>query len=209
MVRPGDITILLRQVEVGRAGALDDLMELVYRDLEGIALSHLSRRFGQRANVVTMEPAALVNETFLRLIKQRKAYDNRGQFFAVATKVMLRVLVDYQRQRLAVRRGGGRKRITLFLDGRPSPARGPGTATQIEIEGLVKALERLEALDPRQAEVVKMRVVWGLDIQEIAEALSLSRSTVKRDWRFAKAWLMDETSRVEPGTPGAGVTTTS
>ena len=94
MVRPGDITILLRQVEVGRTGALDELMELVYRDLEGIALSHLSRRFGQRANVVTMEPAALVNETFLRLIKQRKTYDNRGQFSAVATTVMLRALLD-------------------------------------------------------------------------------------------------------------------
>ena len=201
IVSPGDITILLRQVEVGRAEALDELMELVYRDLEGIALSHLSRRFGPRTNEVTMEPAALVNETFLRLIKQRKAYDNRGQFFAVATKVMLRVLVDYQRQRLTAMRGGGRKRITLFLDGRPSPTRGPGEATQIEIECLVKALERLEALDPRQAEVVKMRVVWGLEIQEIAQAIGLSQSTVKRDWRFAKAWLMDETSRTEQENP--------
>ncbi len=209
MVRPGDITILLREMEVGRAGALDELMELVYRDLEGIALSHLSRRFGQRANVVTMEPAALVNETFLRLIKQRKTFDNRGQFFAVATKVMLRVLVDYQRQRLAARRGGRRKRITLFLDGRPDPACGPAKATQIEIECLVQALERLEVLDPRQAEVVKMRVVWGLDMQEISEALGLSRSTVKRDWRFAKAWLMDETSRTEQGKPGTGVTSSS
>ncbi len=209
MVKPGDITILLREMEGGRAGALDELMELVYRDLEGIALSHLRLRFGQRANVVTMEPAALVNETFLRLIKQRKTYDNRGQFFAVATKVMLRVLVDYQRQRLAARRGGGRKRITLFLDGRPSPTRGPGKATQIQIECLVKALERLEALDPRQAEVVKLRVVWGLDIQEIAEALGLSHSTVKRDWRFAKAWLMDETSRMEQGKTGFGVTSSS
>ncbi len=209
MVRPGDITILLRQAEGGQAGALDELMDLVYRDLEGIALSHLSRRFGQRANVVTMEPAALVNETFLRLIKQRKTYDNRGQFFAVATKVMLRVLVDYQRHRLAARRGGGRKRITLFLDGRPSPTRGPGKATQIEIECLVQALERLEVLDPRQAEVVKLRVVWGLDIQEMADALGLSRSTVKRDWRFAKAWLMDETSRTEQRKPGTGVTSSS
>lgn len=209
MVRPGDITILLRQAEGGRAGALDELMDLVYRDLEGIALSHLSRRFGQRANVVTMEPAALVNETFLRLIKQRKTFDNRGQFFAVATKVMLRVLVDYQRHRLAARRGGGRKRITLLLDGRPGPASGPAEATQIEIECLVQALERLEVLDPRQAEVVKMRVVWGLDIQEISEALGLSPSTVKRDWRFAKAWLMDETSRTEQGTPGTGETSSS
>ena len=197
MVRSGDITVLLREIEVGRDGALDDLMDLVYQDLEHIALKHLSKRFGQRAKAVTMEPAALVNETFLRLIKQRKPYDNRGQFFAVATKVMLRVLVDYQRQRLAARRGGGRKRITLHLDGRPSPTSGPGKATQIEIECLVKSLERLETLDQRQAEVVKMRVVWGLDIKEIAHALGMSPSTVKRDWRFARAWLMDEQAKLE------------
>ena len=204
MERPGDITVLLRDVEVGRDGALDDLMELVYEDLEHIALKHLVRRFGQRANVVTMEPAALVNETFLRLIKQRKTYDNRGQFFAVATKVMLRVLVDYQRQRLAARRGGGRKRITLLLDGRPSPISGPGKATQIEIECLVKGLERLETLDQRQAEVVKLRVVWGLEIKEIAEALGMSPSTVKRDWRFARAWLMDEQSKMKQESSSTG-----
>ena len=126
------------------------------------------------------------------------------QFFAVATKVMLRVLVDYQRQRLAARRGGGRKRITLLLDGRPSPTSGPGKATQIEIECLVKGLERLETLDQRQAEVVKMRVVWGLEIKEIAEALGMSPSTVKRDWRFARAWLMDEQSKMEQESSGAG-----
>lgn len=197
MVRSGDITVLLREIEVGRDGALDDLMDLVYQDLEHIALKHLSKRFGQRAKAVTMEPAALVNETFLRLIKQRKTYDNSGQFFAVATKVMLRVLVDYQRQRLAQRRGGGRKRITLLLDARPSPTSGPGKATQIEIECLVKSLERLETLDQRQAEVVKMRVVWGLEIKEIALALGMSPSTVKRDWRFARAWLMDEQAKLE------------
>ena len=197
MVRSGDITVLLGEIEVGRDGALDDLMDLVYQDLEHIALKHLNKRFGQRAKAVTMEPAALVNETFLRLIKQRKAYDNSGQFFAVATKIMLRVLVDYQRQRLAQRRGGGRKRITLLLDARPSPTSGPGKATQIEIECLVKSLERLETLDQRQAEVVKMRVVWGMEIKEIALALGMSPSTVKRDWRFARAWLMDEQAKLE------------
>ncbi len=197
MTTTGEITLLLRQVEAGRDGALDDLMKLVYGDLERIALGQLSRRFGERAGVVTLEPAALVNESFLRLIKQRKAYDNRGQFFAIATKVMLRVLIDYQRQRLAARRGGQNRRVALPLDGRPDPNTCPGRATQIEVEALTQALERLEALDSRQAEVVKMRVVWGLEINEIADALGTSASTVKRDWRFAKAWLMDEASRLD------------
>jgi RNA polymerase sigma factor (TIGR02999 family) len=191
---PGDITQLLREAEVGREGALDELMHRVYPDLERIALSHLSRQFGERARAVTLEPAALVNESFLRLIRQRTSYDNRGHFFAIATRLMLRVLLDYQRHRLAARRGGGRKRIQLSLDGQIGPGNGPDTG--IEIESLVKALERLEALDSRQAEVVKMRVIWGLEINEIADALGMSPSTVKRDWRFARAWLRDEAAQM-------------
>ncbi len=197
MATPGDITLLLQEAHGGREGALDELMDLVYADLERIALSHLSRKFGERAGTVTLEPAALVNESFLRLIKQRNAYDNRGQFFAIATRLMLRVLLDYQRQRLAARRGGNRRRIQLSLDGQPGPTNGLGTAKEIEIESLVKALSRLEALDARQAEVVKMRVIWGLEVNEIAEALGMSPSTVKRDWRFAKAWLMDEAEQMD------------
>ncbi len=192
VVQPGDITVLLEEARAGRAGALDELMDRVYSDLERIALKHLSRRFGENARTVTLEPAALVNESFLRLIKQRKSYDNRGQFFAIATKLMLRVLVDYQRQQLAARRGGNLKRINLYLDGRPEPAATTGPAHSIAVEPLTAALERLEALDPRQAEVVKMRVVWGMEVREIAAALDLSPSTVKRDWRFARAWLLDE-----------------
>ena len=92
-----DITLLLRKMEEGEAGALDQLMRVVYDDLERMAASHLRRQFGERMGQLTLEPAALVNESFLRLIKQRKAYDNRGQFFAIATKVMLRVLMDYRR----------------------------------------------------------------------------------------------------------------
>ena len=192
METPGEITVLFRDVESGREGALDDLMDLVYKDLERIALAHLSRRFGPQAGAVTIEPADLVNESFLRLIRQRNTYDNRGQFFAIATKVMLRVLSDYQRKRLAAKRGGGAQRMSLSLESRPEPDRGPGAATQIEIDALIAALSKLETLDPRQAEVVKLRVVWGLEINEIAGTLGMSPSTVKRDWRFARAWLMDQ-----------------
>ncbi len=196
MTTSGDITALLREAETGREGALDELMDRVYADLERIALAQLNRRFGERAHAVTLEPAALVNESFLRLIKQRKTYDNRGQFFAIATKVMLRVLSDYHRQGQAAKRGGERTRVAISLDGQPDRADDRADA-RIEIEPLVTALERLEALDPRQAEVVKLRVVWGLEINEIADALGTSPSTVKRDWRFARAWLMDEASPID------------
>ena len=192
----GDITLLLQEVNAGREGAMDDLMERVYADLERIALAHLSRQYGPRANTLTLEPAALVNESFMRLIRQRNAYDNRGQFFAIATKVMLRVLCDYQRGRLAARHGGEMQRVRLSLDGRPGRTAAPDSSAQIDIEPLVKALENLEDLDPRQAEIVKLRVVWGLEVREISDSLGISTATVKRDWRFARAWLMDEAARM-------------
>ena len=209
MAGQGDITVLLRDAHDGRDGAVDELMDRVYADLERIALKHLSRRFGDKAGSVTLEPAALVNESFLRLIKQRKSYNNRSQFFAIATRVMLRVLVDYQRRQLTARRGGEHERISLPLDGRPDPAPAPGGSDSIGVESLTAALERLEALDARQAEVVKLRVVWGLEVRQIAHALGLSPSTVKRDWRFARAWLMDEVAHTGQGAQQAGPMTSA
>ncbi len=205
MTRPNqDITRLLKDLQDGRGGAMDDLMKSVYDDLRRVAERHLTERFGRGLPGVTMEPSALVNESFLKIIKQRNAYDNRGQFFAIATRVMLRVLVDYQRRQLTARRGGEHERISLSLDGRPDPAPAPGGSDSIGVESLTAALERLEALDPRQAEVVKLRVVWGLEVRQIAHALGLSPSTVKRDWRFARAWLMDEAAHPGHGPGGPG-----
>ncbi len=197
MVGVGDITLLLREMETGRKGALDRLMAAVYSDLTQRAEIHLRKQFGDRAEAITLEPAALVNESFMKLIRQRKAYDNRGQFFAIATRLMLRVLVDYRRKRNAAKRGGADTHITLVLDER-QVAEGPRRRLDlIEVEELTEALEKLESLDPRKAEVVKMRVVWGLDITAIANSLDVSRSTVERDWRFAKAWLADEVDEMD------------
>jgi len=184
-----DITRLLHAIDAGRPGAMDDLMTVVYADLERVAQRHMDQQFGRGLPGVTLEPAALVNESFLRLIKQRKKYDNRGQFFAIATKVMLRVLVDYQRQRRAAKRGGGQKPVTLSLEGPAHRAGGEAEGTVIGVETLVAGLERLESLDPRKADVVKLRVIWGLEMREIAESLGISLATVERDWSFAKAWL--------------------
>ena len=197
MVGAGDITLLLREVETGRAGALDRLMAAVYSDLTQRALIHLRKQFGDRAEAITLEPAALVNESFMKLIRQRKAYDNRGQFFAIATRLMLRVLVDYRRKRNAAKRGGADTHITLVLDERQVAEGSQRRLDLIEVEELTEALEKLESLDPRKAEVVKMRVVWGLDITAIANSLDVSRSTVERDWRFAQAWLADEVDQVD------------
>ncbi len=197
MVGIGDITLLLREVEKGRKGALDRLMTAVYADLAQRAQVHLRRQFGDRAEAITLEPAALVNESFMKLICQRKAYDNRGQFFAIATRSMLRVLVDYRRKRKAAKRGGADTHITLVLDEHQVAEGRQRRLDLIEVEQLTEALEKLESLDPRKADVVKMRVVWGLDITAIANSLDVSRSTVERDWRFAKAWLADEVDQMD------------
>jgi RNA polymerase sigma factor (TIGR02999 family) len=183
------ITRLLHRVNDGADGAMDDLMAAVYADLCGVAERHMVREFGRGLPGVTMEPSALVNESFLRIIKQRNKYDNRGQFFAIATKVMLRVLVDYQRRRGAAKRGGDRHRITLTLERHAEPGGDPGPGALIGVDTLVEAIEGLEALDQRKSDVVKMRVVWGLTMPQIAESLDVSLATVERDWAFAKAWL--------------------
>ena len=188
----GDITFMLRDVEAGREGALDKLMAVVYADLKGMAETYLRQQFGKRAAVITLEPAALVNESFMLLIRQRKSFDNRGQFFAIATRMMLRVLVDYRRKHQAAKRGGADTHIQLVLDEHQVADGRRSRLDPIEVEELAEVLEKLESLDPRRADVVKMRVVWGLSVPEIAESLGVSASTVERDWRFAKAWLADQ-----------------
>ena len=193
MVAQDNITKLLRRMDDGEASATEDLMRLVYADLERMAASYLREHFGDRAGQITLEPAALVNESFLRLIKQRKRFDNRGQFFAIATKIMLRVLIDYRRQKLAVKRGGGDQPITLAFE----PAQAGDRSRSIDVEALAKALEALERLDGRKADIVKMRIVWGMTVAEVAESLDVSQSSVDRDWRFAKAWMADEIGLTE------------
>jgi RNA polymerase sigma factor (TIGR02999 family) len=172
-------------------------MTVVYADLKGMAETYLRKQFGNRAAVITLEPAALVNESFMLLIRQRKSFDNRGQFFAIATRMMLRVLVDYRRKHQAAKRGGADTHIQLVLDEHQVADGHQPRLAPIEIEELAEVLEKLESLDPRRAEVVKMRVVWGLSVSEIAESLGVSASTVERDWRFAKAWLADQVGLID------------
>ncbi len=190
-----DITRMLSEVDEGQPGALDVLMEAVYQDLNRVALKHMTDRMGAGLPGATLEPAALVNESFMKLIRQRKKYDNRAHFFAIATKIMLRVLTDYQRARAAQKRGGDQRKVTLDLNGPADQGQASRTATLIEVDTLTAALEKLESLDPRKADVVKLRVIWGLKMDEIAASLEISVATVERDWTFAKAWLGREAAQ--------------
>ena len=183
MEQSGDITLLLERAADGDESAQDALVQRVYGDLEKVAARRLRERFGSNVHALTIEPAALVNETFLKLLRQPKRYENRRHFFAFATKVMLRVLSDYQRARSAAKRGGGQVRVTLVDLGTPGGPLEPGA------ELVTACLDELGDLDPRKAEVVVLKVFWGMQVAEISEALDVSERTVERDWRFARNWL--------------------
>jgi RNA polymerase sigma factor (TIGR02999 family) len=189
MIEMARITSLLQDLSAGRQGAMDELMSVVYSDLERVAHRHLHERFGAGISRLTLEPAALVNESFLRLLRQKQGFENRGQFFAIATRVMLRVLVDYCRQRTAAKRGGEVNRVSITFDDAALSSDAPNHTGQIDLDALTEALATLEALDPRKADVVRMKVVWDMPHDAIAEALGVSVPTIERDWRFARAWL--------------------
>lgn len=175
------ITELLERAEGGDEAALERAIAAIYEDLRVRARSYLARYAGGRQ--VTLQPTALVNETYLKLLKQNTSYANRGHFLAIATRIMLRVLIDSQRRRQAEKRGGGQIAVTLAGVGTESgdPATG--------VLALADILDQLDELDERKGRIVKLRAIWGFDMQEIAEITGVSLSTVERDWRFARNWL--------------------
>lgn len=183
--QPSDVSELLKAVEAGSPDAMGRLMPVVYAELKQLAAGYLR---AERADH-TLQTTGLVHEAYLKLVDQRNTtWKNRSHFFGVAAQAMRRILVDYARKRRAVKRDGGRA-VTLDDDAVP----GIPTDTD-EVLAVDEALERLAALDPRQARIVELRYFAGLNIEETAEALEIAPVTVKRDWTSAKAWLQRELS---------------
>ena len=179
---PDDITKLLQQWRGGSAEAGDELMERVQRELRQLAASYLRRERGGH----TLQPTAIVNEAYLRLVPQRTVnWENRAHFFGIAARMMRRVLVDHARRRRAAKRDGLAGE-PVSISGVPAPA--PGVDA-VDVLALHTALNELAALDSRQAEIVELRYFAGLTVEEIAEVLAISESTVKREWTTAKLWL--------------------
>lgn len=183
---PGPITELLHAWSAGDTGARDRLIPLVYGELRRLA----SRRLRGERHAVTLQPTALVHETFLRLVGRRIDWQGRVHFFAVAAKAMRQVLVDHARRRRALKRGGGALLVSIGqAEGRPQ--------RQLDLVALDESLEQLAALDPRQSEVVELRFFGGLSVEETAEVLRVSPATVKREWSVARAWLFRQMRRGE------------
>ena len=189
----GEISRLLREAAEGRSDALNEVVDLVYSDLQRLAAKQLRVRRNADGHEATLEPAALVNETYLKLLQQRNHFENRGQFFAIATRLMIRVLQDHHRGHKAERHGGGRVQVTL--SGLRTEAAPQAT---IEVAALVEAMEELEQHDPRKADVLKLRAIWGLSAEQVARALGVSRATVDRDWQFCRSWLGARLSKGRP-----------
>jgi RNA polymerase sigma factor (TIGR02999 family) len=187
-----DIQGLLAAVNAGQPGATDDLAAAVYDDLRAMARRHLARDFGAGMAGVTIQPTILANDTLMKLIRQRQACDNAGHLFAIASRLMLRVLLDYHRERKAQKRGGGAARLSLDPDAPLAASGSRGDASGVDVEAVGNAIEKLAALDARKADVVRYRILWGLTVPEVADTLGIGRATVERDWAFAKAWLAKE-----------------
>ena len=179
-----DVTRLLEDARHGVPGAADHLARAVYEALHRIAVGALRReRDGH-----TLQPTELVDEAFTRLLKQSEtSWEDRAHFYGAAATVTRRILVDHARRRSRVKRNHG---IQVTLDDALSDERG----VSLDLVALDAALQELESLAPRQGRVVEMRFFAGLDIDRTAEVLGISRATVKRDWTFARAFLLQALS---------------
>ncbi len=176
----GPVTGLLRAWARGDLRARDDLMTIVYAELRRRASLYLRH---ERLDH-TLSPTALVHEAYLRLIGQRRvAWQNRAQFFGVAAQMMRRILVDHARAQQAA------KRPNAALKGALDERLGQAQPPDCDLLLLDQALNELLALDPQQSRVVELRYFGGMTEHEIAEVLSMSRSTVTREWQTARAWL--------------------
>lgn len=183
MQPPQSVTQLLIKWSDGDKSALDELVPLVYETLHKLASSYLRRE----RNNHSLQPTALVNEAYVRLVDQQTAnWQNRAQFFGLASKVMRNILVDYARERMARKRGGEQFRLSL------SKADRIGRKSDMELMALNDALNELAAVKPDHARIIEMRFFGGLTIEETALAMGVSHATVERDWAFARAWLRRE-----------------
>jgi RNA polymerase sigma-70 factor, ECF subfamily len=185
-----EVTALLAAVESGDEAAMNQLVPLVYEELRRLARRHMA---GQR-RAHTLQTTDLVGEAYLKLVNVKGAgWNDRVHFLAVASRAMRSVLVDYARQRGYAKRGGNPVRVSLSEADQISEQR---TAEVVAVD---EALSRLAALDPRKAQIVELRYFGGLSVEETAQVLDLSSRTIKREWRWARAWLYRELGEETPG----------
>jgi RNA polymerase sigma factor (TIGR02999 family) len=178
-----DVTLLLNKLAAGDQKAAAELVPLVYEELRRLAARHLAHERSDH----TLQATALVHEAYVKLAAQKDAkWQNRAQFFGVASQAMRRILVDYARGKQRIRRGGKQQKVSLDDVSLVSPGR-----TE-EVLAVHESLSRLEMVDARQARIVELRYFGGLKVEEIAEVVGISAKTVMRELNVAKAWLFGD-----------------
>jgi RNA polymerase sigma factor (TIGR02999 family) len=183
----GPVTILLRRATDGDAAALEKLMGAVYAELHALAEARMR---GERRSH-TLQPTALVNEAYVRLLGSNEiSWQGRGHFFRAAADAMRRILIDYSRGRNAEKRGGGRSALSISSVADALAAENSGGL--LALDG---AIERLAGAHAHAAEVVRLKFYAGLSDQDVAEALATSERSVRREWAFARGWLRDHLER--------------
>lgn len=185
-----DITQLLDRAQRGDATAVEDLLPLVYGELRRLA----AQKMAHEAAGHTLQPTALVHEAWMRLGgSDAPAFQNRAHFFGAAAEAMRRILIERARRRIAAKRGAGAERVDLDEIEIPAPI-----ADDDQLLAVNEALEKLAVLDPRKAELVKLRYFVGMSFDEAATALGIAVPTAKQWWAYARAWL---TVELRGGTP--------
>jgi RNA polymerase sigma factor (TIGR02999 family) len=189
-----DVTNLLIDWNQGDESALDRLIPVVYDELRRLA----ARCMSQEGPGHTLQSTAVVHEAYLKLIDQQRVHwQNRAQFFAVAAQLIRRILVDHARTAHASKRGGAARKLSFDEN------IGVMESRDLDLVALDDAMAALARFDPQQSRVIELRFFAGLTIEEIAETLGISPTTVKRDWITAKAWLFNELNRAKPAKPPA------
>ena len=177
----GEVTRLLQDSSVGNREALDKLLPLVYNELRRLAHVYLTKERPDH----TLQTTALVHEAYMKLIDQRSVnWENRAQFFAISAQAMRRILLDNARKRISAKRGSGGQKIPL-----DEVADLAAEAADESLIALDAALKQFEQVDPEQSRIVELRYFAGLTIEETAELLHISPSSVQREWTSARAWL--------------------
>jgi RNA polymerase sigma-70 factor, ECF subfamily len=184
---PSDITQLLIQMTDGNTEAVNQILPLIYSELRKLASSYLRR---ERSNH-TLQPTALVNEAYIKLIDQKKVkWQNRAHFFGIAAQVMRRILLDHARKHTAEKRGGDAEVLPIEEE-----ILVVSHEKSAELIALDEALDNLAKIDEQKAKIVELRYFGGLSIEETAEVIGVSVPTINRQWKMAKAWLYGQVAR--------------
>ncbi|MDG2031603.1 MAG: ECF-type sigma factor [Phycisphaerales bacterium] len=181
-----EIRNTLTRLEKGDSAAADEMFPIVYDELRRLAGSRMKR---ERINH-TLRPTALVNEAYAKISGQADAsVKSKTHFVAIASLAMQRILTDHARSHKAEKRGGGRKRDQLHEN---NQVKDEGAVDQTVLEEIAQSVERLAQVDERKATVVRLRMLGGMSVPEVAEVLGIASSTVSSDWKVAKDWIAQE-----------------